>query len=88
MKDNDYPITVFAALANPTRWKMLKFLEEKPVRSISKIARAFGISSVAATKHVTVLEKANLITRRKIGKYHRIEINSDMWNKIKLFLVV
>ncbi|HSX25098.1 MAG TPA: helix-turn-helix transcriptional regulator [Candidatus Andersenbacteria bacterium] len=82
MNDDGYQRALFTALAHPTRWKMLQLLEQKSVRSIAELGRTFELSHVAITKHVIALEKGGLITRMKIGKYHRIEINQDLWNKV------
>ena len=86
MKDDNYPIKLFAALANPTRWKMPEFLEKQSVRSIGELGRTFQISHVAATKHVQVLEKANLISRKNVGKFHNIEINTLVFRAVKELL--
>lgn len=88
MKNDDYPIALFTALANPTRWKMLQFLEQKSVRSIAEIARIFNLSHVAAVKHVAVLEKVELIFRHKVGKYHNIQLNFQLWQQVKLALLL
>jgi predicted transcriptional regulator len=88
MNDNDYPIQLFSALSNQTRWKMLQLLEQKPVRSIAELARIFKLSHVAAVKHVAVLEKVELIFRSKVGKYHNIQLNFQLWQQVKLALLL
>ena len=62
-------------------------LQQEPAKSISHIARAMGISTTAAANHIVVLEKVNLVSRKKRGKYHGVEINHDLWKKIQLFLL-
>lgn len=57
----------FAALADPTRRAMLAMLR-KGSRSVSDIAQPFPMSLQAATKHLDVLSKAGLITRKKEGR--------------------
>ena len=53
---------VFAALADPTRRAILEGLKSGPV-PVKKLARPFGISPPAVSKHLKVLERAGLISR-------------------------
>jgi DNA-binding transcriptional ArsR family regulator len=58
---------LFAALANGHRREMVHSLGIQP-HSISRLARARGLSLPAMNKHVRVLEAAGLVTRRKLGR--------------------
>src|SRR4051794_5356509 len=62
--DSDSLSTVFAALADPTRRAILARLAsgEAPVK---ELAKPFGISGPAITKHLKVLERAGLISRSR-----------------------
>lgn len=51
---------------------MLQRLSEKPARSISELAREFGISNTAASDQVNILEQAQLVTRSQRGKYNQV----------------
>ncbi len=83
MNDEDRAaLQLFSALSDTNRWKILQMLSKGSVKSITLIARALEISTSAAVNQVAVLEKANLVTRTKRGKYHLIEINSDLWKKV------
>jgi DNA-binding transcriptional ArsR family regulator len=58
---------VFHALADATRRDIVaRALTEE--RSVSALARAYPISLTAVQKHVTVLERAGLVTRRRSGR--------------------
>jgi predicted transcriptional regulator len=87
MNYDESALQLLSALAEPTRWKMLKLLRQKPATSISHIAKKVGISSTATANHIKVLEEVNLVSRKKRGKYHGIEINHELWKKIQLFLI-
>lgn len=58
---------VFSALADPTRRHMLEALQSGE-RTVSQLAEPFDMSLAGASKHLQVLEKAGLITRRKQGR--------------------
>lgn len=61
--------TVFFALSNDTRRKMVRLLAKKPYR-ITELAPKFEISLAAVSKHVQVLERAGLIDRDVRGRDH------------------
>ena len=60
----------FAALSDPTRRAILARLAEGEVQA-GDLAAPFGISLPAVSKHLKVLEKAQLIRRRRDGRIHR-----------------
>jgi DNA-binding transcriptional ArsR family regulator len=57
----------FGALSDPTRRSILAELAAGP-RTISELAEPLPMSLVAASKHVTVLERAGLLTRARSGR--------------------
>ena len=67
---------IFAALADPTRRAMIERLA-KGEASAGQLAEPFGISKPAVSKHLKVLEKANLIIRKKDAQWHRFQLQSD-----------
>ena len=60
---------VFHALAHEVRRNMVSRLRTGEL-SVSELARPLPMSLEAASKHVQVLERAGLVTRRKIGRSH------------------
>ncbi|WP_434614410.1 ArsR/SmtB family transcription factor [Arthrobacter sp. A5] len=58
--------SVFGALADPTRRAILQqlMLGDAPV---AELARPFDMSQPAISNHLRVLEKAGLITRRRVA---------------------
>jgi DNA-binding transcriptional ArsR family regulator len=52
----------FAALADPTRRAILARLASREA-SVSELAEPFAMSQAAVSKHLKVLERANLISR-------------------------
>jgi DNA-binding transcriptional ArsR family regulator len=59
----------FQALADPTRRGMLATLALGE-KSIGELAQPFAMSFAGASKHVQVLERAGLLSRRKVGRTH------------------
>src|SRR6478736_8893141 len=58
---------MFAALAGPTRRAILAKLATGEA-SVMELAEPFDMSQPAVTKHLNVLERAGLITRRRDGQ--------------------
>jgi DNA-binding transcriptional ArsR family regulator len=56
-----------AALADPTRRGILERLGRGDA-TITELAEPFGISLTGCRKHVQVLEEAELVTTRKVGR--------------------
>jgi DNA-binding transcriptional ArsR family regulator len=57
----------FAALGDPTRRAILERLGSGSA-TISELAEPFGISLPGMTKHVRLLEEAQLVTTEKVGR--------------------
>lgn len=64
----------YGALADPTRRAILARLALGEA-SVREIAEPFPISPPAISRHLKVLEEAELIARRKHGQTHMISLN-------------
>jgi DNA-binding transcriptional ArsR family regulator len=63
---------IFAALADPTRRRILVRLSERGESAVTALAKPFRISPPGFSKHLRVLEKAHLIQRQRKGRLHLI----------------
>jgi DNA-binding transcriptional ArsR family regulator len=71
--NNQKQITaIFAALADPTRRKILVRLSNRTESPVTALAKPFRISPPAVSRHLRVLETARLIDRRRQGRVHLI----------------
>ena len=70
--------TVFGALADPTRRSMLLSLRTGE-QSVGQLAEPFEMSLAGASKHIQVLERSNLIRRRKEGRTYYCSINKEVF---------
>lgn len=69
---------VFQALSDPTRRSMMHSLRSGE-RSVGELAEPFDMSLAGASKHVQVLQRAGLITRRKQGRTYFCAINAEVF---------
>jgi DNA-binding transcriptional ArsR family regulator len=62
------------ALADPTRRAILRRLT-KGEASVTEIAAPFALSLNAVSKHIRLLERAQLVERRRSGREHLLSFN-------------
>lgn len=67
---------IFAALADPTRRRVLSMLLEDDM-AVSDVAEPFGISLAAVSKHLGVLAAAGLIRQEKRGRITWCKLDPD-----------
>lgn len=67
---------VFRALAHPARRAIIRRLS-RGESNLSELAAPLNMTFPAATKHVRVLERANLVRRRVIGREHRCRLAAE-----------
>lgn len=66
--------SVFKALADPTRRRVLVLLRDRP-RSAGDLAGEFAVSRPTMSAHFTVLREAGLVNSEKTGKTVTYSIN-------------
>lgn len=75
----------FGALTDPTRRGiMLQLLQGEA--SISELAKPYGISMPAISKHIRVLEEAGLIFRERRGRTYYCSLATAPLNEIDTWL--
>jgi DNA-binding transcriptional ArsR family regulator len=77
---------VFEALANKHRREIIYILSLEPC-SISKLAFLRYLSLPAIHKHIEVLEKGGMVTRRKIGQTTFLTLNRESLRGLQDWLI-
>lgn len=67
---------IFHALADSTRREMVQMMAEKE-RTVSELAEPFDMSLAGISKHLKVLERANLVERSIHGRTHICRLNAE-----------
>lgn len=65
---------LFAALADPTRRRILDHLAAEGPLSATELTPAHGVSRQAVVKHLGALEAAGLVARRREGRDVRFSV--------------
>jgi DNA-binding transcriptional ArsR family regulator len=82
---SDYLDHLFGALADATRRDILARVMDADA-SVSELAARYDMSFAAVQKHVAVLERAQLVTKRKDGRTQRVAGNPDAVRKANRLL--
>lgn len=70
------PDKVFEALASTTRRRILAYLSEGPLTA-GAVAERFDMSQPAISKHLSVLEAADLIWKKREGQFVNYGMKAD-----------
>ena len=79
------PVLQFAALADPTRCRVLELLNER-ARPVHELASAFSISRPAISRHLRVLKDAELVREEKRGRENVYALHIAHLGDIKAWL--
>ena len=71
------PPEVFAALADPTRWRVLTLLAERGDGTATTLAGELPVSRPAVIKHLAVLDRAGLVESRRRGREVRYTVRPE-----------
>jgi DNA-binding transcriptional ArsR family regulator len=77
--------TYLKAVSEEQRLKILKILASSMAESVcvSDVAKILGISQPAATKHLKILERVNLLVRKRKGANVYYSLNGDGLNALR-----
>jgi DNA-binding transcriptional ArsR family regulator len=67
----------FFAISDPTRRAIIGNLAEKGRCSVMELAEPFQMSLPAISKHLKLLENANLVTRERQGRVHYLKLSAE-----------
>jgi len=80
------PAPVFAALGDQTRLLLVAKLCGGEPRSISQLTRGSSLTRQAITKHLRVLERAEIVHSVRAGRESLFEFNPKPMEEIKQYL--
>ncbi len=64
------------ALAHPVRRAILERVMQTELR-VTELAKPYTMSLAAVSKHIRVLERAGLVSRRRVWREHLVSFNSQ-----------
>ena len=76
---------IFAALADPTRRRMLEQLARENL-CVTALAEPHAMSLPAISKHLRVLEEAGLVKRRREGRLHTLALQAKPLQQVQTWI--
>ncbi|MBA4182709.1 MAG: winged helix-turn-helix transcriptional regulator [Acidobacteria bacterium] len=73
------------ALADPTRRAILQRLSAGEAR-VTELAQPFAMSLNAVSKHIRILERADLVRRRCAGREHFLSFNREQLDEVATWI--
>jgi DNA-binding transcriptional ArsR family regulator len=80
------PAPVFAALGDRTRLALLARLSDGRARSIARLSDDTALTRQAITKHLRVLEKAELVRSARVGRESRYAFRGERIEEARAYL--
>jgi DNA-binding transcriptional ArsR family regulator len=71
------PDAVFAALADPTRRRMIETLAARGTATATGLARELPITRQAVAKHLAALKRARLVRAARAGREIRYSLDAE-----------
>lgn len=71
-------VKIFKALADPTRYKIIKMLVKRGELSCADFDQVFSLSKPAMSHHYRVLENSGLVLTRKEGLHIFVRLNEEV----------
>ena len=68
---------ILKAASDPTRRSILTLLAQEGPTRVTDLADHYEMSLNSVSKHIKVLEKTGLVTRKTLGRVHLIEANME-----------
>lgn len=69
--------SLFGALGDPTRFKLVQRMNEKCNSCVSELAEELDITTAGASQQLKILEQAGILVRVRKGQRICYEINSE-----------
>ncbi len=77
---------IFLSLADSTRRDMLRLLRVYDKMSVGEIAAHYHLTFAGVSKHLKVLESANLIRKKRRGKMQIVSLSTTAFKTANEFL--
>lgn len=85
METNERLDTIFFALADSRRRAILEDLSEDK-KTVGELAQNFSLTLGAISKHLSLLQAADLIYKTKQGRKVYCHMNFDIWKEVASYI--
>jgi ArsR family transcriptional regulator, arsenate/arsenite/antimonite-responsive transcriptional repressor len=81
-------ILIAKVLTNPTRLRMLEYLERSKMAMCSSFTRMIGLSQPQASRHLKKMLEAGIVTKERIGKTWIYQLDQEKWRVVESLLAI
>jgi len=78
--------TVFQALSDPSRRKILEILKQKDMTA-GEIGEHFRITAASLSHHLDILKRANLVISERKGQFIQYSLNTSVFEEVAKMLI-
>jgi DNA-binding transcriptional ArsR family regulator len=78
--------SLFRALANPTRRRILELLTEND-RTAGELAEQFPVAFASVSHHLGVLKAAGLVATEREGQFIRYRLNTTVFQEVVRYFI-
>ena len=83
----DLTTTIFKAVANERRVKIIRMLGKKDEMTVNSIANELNLSMPAVSRHLVKLESVGLLKKRQTSKWIYYSLNLDKNKRINFTIL-
>lgn len=76
MLDEASQDAIFLALSHAARRRIMDLLKSMPGATVNDVCKYFDVSRIMIMKHIGILESADLIVSRKVGRTRQLYLNA------------
>ncbi len=80
------PAVMFAALGDPTRLAIIERLARRGGQSIAALGSGYGLTRQAITKHLHVLERAEIVQSQRAGRKNLYALRPERTDATRNYL--
>lgn len=77
---------IFAALGDETRLRLVLRLLDGRARAVTDLVQGIGLTRQGVSKHLAVLERAGVVTRRRVGRETRYRARPEAIDSARVYL--
>lgn len=81
--DQQALIQVVKVLSNPTRLRMLEYLESSKYAMCSSFTRMLGVPQPLASRHLKKMLECGLVHKERVGKTWVYSLNQNLWEAVR-----
>jgi DNA-binding transcriptional ArsR family regulator len=84
-EEQQYFDLTLTALAHPVRRAILERVMQTELR-VTELAKPFAMSLNAVSKHIHILERAGLVSRRRVWREHLVSFNPEPLEQVSAWI--